>query len=217
MTTADHGKDTRQRVLESACSVFAERGFRDATVAAICKRAGANIASVNYYFGDKETLYAEAWRHAFAAFLATSPEPEIPEPLADSAAALRALIQLRLRRVFATGLGGCFSRMMIREMAEPTNALAHMVEESIRPQYERMARVIQAMLGGDAPEQAVRFCTMSVMGQIIFFAFNKPVRTHMMGRASFDAEEQAALAEHIIRFSLNGIEATKASLQEMTA
>ena len=51
---------TRAQLLEAACQVFAEKGYRKATIAEICKRGGANIAAVNYYFGNKETLYAEA-------------------------------------------------------------------------------------------------------------------------------------------------------------
>ena len=48
--------NTRQRVLEAAGEVFAERGFRAATVREICQRAKANLAAVNYHFGDKERL-----------------------------------------------------------------------------------------------------------------------------------------------------------------
>src|SRR3954470_15915076 len=55
---------TRQHLLEAAGEVFAEAGFRAATVREICQRAGANIAAVNYHFGDKEKLYLEVLRHA---------------------------------------------------------------------------------------------------------------------------------------------------------
>ncbi|MGA0870572.1 MAG: helix-turn-helix domain-containing protein, partial [Planctomycetota bacterium] len=43
----------------TACEVFALKGYRDARVADICTRAGANLDSVNYYFGDKASLYRE--------------------------------------------------------------------------------------------------------------------------------------------------------------
>ena len=48
---------TRDRILESACRAFAERGFRETTISDICRAAQANIAAVNYYFGSKEKLY----------------------------------------------------------------------------------------------------------------------------------------------------------------
>jgi TetR/AcrR family transcriptional regulator, regulator of cefoperazone and chloramphenicol sensitivity len=56
------GVATRKRLLAAAGRVFAEKGYRDATIAEICRLAGTNIASVNYHFSDKESLYREASR-----------------------------------------------------------------------------------------------------------------------------------------------------------
>src|SRR6516225_3507431 len=54
----------QERLLEAAEQVFGEKGFKAASVREICKQAGANIAAVNYYFGDKERLYIEAVKYA---------------------------------------------------------------------------------------------------------------------------------------------------------
>ena len=63
-TEASLHDETRRQLLEAAGEVFATAGFRNATVREICRRAGANLAAVNYHFGDKEALYAEVLRYA---------------------------------------------------------------------------------------------------------------------------------------------------------
>ena len=48
---------TRQRVLEAALEVFAERGYDGASVRDVCARAGVNGAAVNYHWGAKDKLW----------------------------------------------------------------------------------------------------------------------------------------------------------------
>ena len=58
-------EQTRDRVLIAAVEIFAQRGFRESTVREICAKAGVNIASVNYHFRNKASLYKEALAFAF--------------------------------------------------------------------------------------------------------------------------------------------------------
>ena len=51
---------TRGKLLAAAGEIFAEKGFRETTIAEICLKAGTNVAAVNYHFGSKEALYSEA-------------------------------------------------------------------------------------------------------------------------------------------------------------
>jgi len=52
----DSTETTRQRLLDTAEQLFAERGFQATTMRAVTAAAGANIAAVNYYFGSKQAL-----------------------------------------------------------------------------------------------------------------------------------------------------------------
>ena len=48
---------TREEILNMAQKVFAEVGFKEATVRQICKAAKANVCLISYYFGGKDGLY----------------------------------------------------------------------------------------------------------------------------------------------------------------
>ena len=50
-------QNTKDRILEAASRVFCEKGFKATTVRDICSEADANVAAINYHFGDKRKLY----------------------------------------------------------------------------------------------------------------------------------------------------------------
>jgi AcrR family transcriptional regulator len=64
-TLPERGRDrsdtaTSARILDSAITLFAERGFSDVTVRDIAEHAEANPAAISYYFGAKEPLIRQA-------------------------------------------------------------------------------------------------------------------------------------------------------------
>ena len=52
-------KETLDRILIAAESLFAEQGYDGTTLRQITQQAGVNLAAVNYHHGDKESLYLE--------------------------------------------------------------------------------------------------------------------------------------------------------------
>lgn len=48
--------DTRARILDAAEGLIAESGFRGLSLREVTKRAGANLAAVNYHFGSRDGL-----------------------------------------------------------------------------------------------------------------------------------------------------------------
>ncbi|MBQ5586221.1 MAG: TetR/AcrR family transcriptional regulator [Selenomonadaceae bacterium] len=53
----DDGRQTRERLLECAGILAAQKGFSLVTSKEICQMAGTNLAAINYHFGSREGLY----------------------------------------------------------------------------------------------------------------------------------------------------------------
>ena len=53
---------TKERLLDEAESLFAQRGFDGVSVREITAAARCNLAAVNYHFGNKKNLYVEVFR-----------------------------------------------------------------------------------------------------------------------------------------------------------
>ena len=56
-------EETRERILQAATKVFADRGFGGARVRLIAQEAGVNVATLSYHFGDKRGLYGTVVQH----------------------------------------------------------------------------------------------------------------------------------------------------------
>ncbi len=196
---------TKDRVLKAACKIFAEKGFHEATVAEICTAARANIASVNYYFGDKETLYDHVWERAFSIATETFPinqdlpkTPTLEEMLYQFTSAI-------LHRIFSENESGLFAKLLYREMASPTLSLKKITEDYLLPQSQYMASIIQSMPNSMLDIYARTQCVHSIIAQCAFYNFSRPLRGQMIGKETMSEKEIDHIALHIVRFSLGGL------------
>ncbi len=51
------GEKTRERLIEEAGKLVAEKGWSAVTARDVCQNAGTNAASINYWFGGRDSLY----------------------------------------------------------------------------------------------------------------------------------------------------------------
>ncbi|MGF1723286.1 TetR/AcrR family transcriptional regulator [Photobacterium nomapromontoriensis] len=61
--------ETKARILDAAELLFAEHGFKDTSLRTITSKAGVNLASVNYHYGDKKTLVRAVLSRYLEAFM----------------------------------------------------------------------------------------------------------------------------------------------------
>jgi AcrR family transcriptional regulator len=192
---------TRERLIDAAGEMFAELGFHHTTVRQICQRAGANIAAVNYHFRDKTGLYTEVVRQSMraarldavrAAFDQNAPPEKI----------LQAVVKARLESLRGLDLGDWHFRIFAHELAKPTPAINVVVNEAIRPLYTRLCKLIGSILRLPPEHEKTRLCANSIIGQILFYAFARPVISRLGPEIKMTAAQIDLIANHIAEFSL---------------
>ncbi len=191
--------------MEAAGEIFAEEGYPKATVRDICRQAGANIAAINYHFGDKKGLYLAVLKHYQAIVFQTYPpnlgikETQRPEEK------LRAFIRSFLLRIMDEGRPAWFGKLLSREFTEPTWAFDILIEETIRPSYQILTDIVASIVGKGKKDRTVLLCSMSIVGQCLYFRHSHPVITRLFPGEVLGPKQIDELTTHITRLSLHGL------------
>lgn len=159
---------TRTDILKAALPIFADLGFRGATVRDISAKAGVNLAAINYHFGDKASLYVEVLRYAYAQSRTDEPMPLIEQKQHDPDGQLCAWINWYMSRIL-TDRNTTIGRLMFREMADPTPALRNLTEGGIKPVYAALEGIVRGVLGEDADPIDLKMHCLSIVGQCLLY------------------------------------------------
>ena len=199
---------TRGRLLEVATHLFAERGFKHVTVRLICRAAGANVASVNYHFGDKMGLYREVLEEAASIVTAMTAEAIDAGEGLPAEAKLGAYIQIHTKYMFKMGPTHRLQQLMHRELQDPTAMLPSIIDRVWKPRFEYLAGIVGELLSLPADDERVIRSVISIHAQVVMF---KPSPAHdRMGQAIARVFAPDDVARHIMAFSLAGVGAYQA-------
>lgn len=215
MAKRKDGIETREKILTVACEIFAEKGYRDAKVEEICRRAQTNIAAINYHFGSKDQLYAQVWRRAVDTAHQVYPPEGGLGPDAPPEERLRGTIHLLVGKTVDPGRIGDAGKLLLREMVSPTDAIEQIRHDAIRPMHDRMRGLMRELLGPQPSDEQVLFCAMSVVHQC--FAVGIRLFTGRIPpfvKFNLSTEQLVeTLTNHITCFSLAGIQAIRDEIE----
>ena len=195
--------ETQARLLNAAARLFAARGFEDVTVREICASARANVAAVNYHFGDKLGLYREVVGKAIATMQATTEAARRAGEGRSPEDKLRAYVRVFLERVSAGRQDSWIHQIMAHEMADPTPALDLVFEEVIRPRLAYVGQIVSEMINRRVDDATVLRCVLSIQAQC-HAALRNPIAARLLPDL-FDSTTIEPLATHIAEFSLAGV------------
>lgn len=140
---------TRDRIVEAALEVFAEKGFEAASTRQIAARVGVNHGLIPYYFGTKQKLWRAAVESAFEEM-----QDEIGEMLsgaADPRERARRMIRAHVRFVARRPE---FVRLMYEEGKRRGERMRWIVDRHVKPLYDAVSEVIEAIPHASRPPGA---------------------------------------------------------------
>ena len=203
--TATRATETRERLLKAAERLFADRGFKKVTVRDICRAARANVAAVNYHFGDKLGLYREVMQLAIDGMRGTNDAAREAGEGQPPEEQLRRYIAIFVHRLLTPG-NDTIHRLVNREMHDPTPALDALVELGVRPRVEYLSGLIAAIIGTEPGDQRVLRCVAGVQAQVLSYLPN-PIAARLGFANKPTAANLRDIADHIAEFSLAGVPA----------
>ena len=200
-------RETRDRLLKAAAQLFADRGFKKVTVRDICRAAKANVAAVNYHFGDKTGLYREIVQRAIERVRETNDAARAAGAGLPAEERLRKYISVALcRSTGAHGSIGWIPRLINRELIDPTPAVDALLEQAFRPRVDDLSAMVAEILQCDRDDPRVSQSVASIHVQWMLFVPN-PIASRFREKLRLRADDPVKLADHIARFSLAGIHA----------
>ena len=164
------------------------------------------MAAVNYHFGDKSGLYREVLQRAIDTLRATSEAARVAGEGQPADERLRRYIKVSLCRVMAEAQSNWISRLIHREIADPTPAFDALVDQGIRPRIDDLSAIVADLLGCPVGDDRVARCVVSIHSQWVLFVPNSPA-SRLRSKLQVRSESPDRVAEHITDFSLAGIQA----------
>jgi AcrR family transcriptional regulator len=169
---------TKERLLDAAEHLFAERSFGDVSVRELAAAAEVNVAAVNYHFQGKENLFQEVLARRFAdqrdrtlASLAAAVTAGGQRPALD--AIIRAMVESYLHGALATDEGARVMAVMAREMHTADGRHYTVVfRDMIAPVFAAFSAAMLQARPSLQQEQA-NWLIASIVGQVHHFIMRR--------------------------------------------
>jgi AcrR family transcriptional regulator len=164
------------------------------------------VAAVNYYFGDKERLYVEAvvqahrWRLDQAQLPAWEADVSPREKLAD-------FIETFFKRVLGGPEDTWRTKLVMREIMQPSHACAEVAQSNIRPQFEILQSILRELLPADTTDEELHLTAFSIVGQCLFYHVAGPIFRNLIDQQEYSTWDVQKLAQHVTEFTLPALDA----------
>lgn len=207
----NNGRGVQDRLIDAAEDLFCRRGFNETSVRDIAAAAGCNVASVNYYFGGKDSLYLDIWRRRLAQMRESRLASIEKVMSAGGQPRLEDLLRSHAISFFEPLLEGdrqCrFMNLMAREMIDPHLPREMFLAEMVTPVLSAFTKALTEICPW-LNETNAGVVILLIVGQLIHAVCAKELFEEG-GHAELFQLKLEDMVDHIVKFSAAGIRAYK--------
>jgi len=202
VTKPGHGK-ARERILESALTMFAYDGFDSVSTSDIAERAGCSQSAVMYHFSTKRLLWEAAMRKLFKRIDAHSYfDNEVYKDLGTDEK-LRILLR---RFVLISARFPELGRVIVREGVDRSDRLDWIFKELASQNYAVTEAIFEAgMKDGTLKSYPPAMLTLMMHGAGATLFNQASLSEHLVGKSPFDKEVVELQAEMLTDILLGGL------------
>ncbi len=189
--------DLRERVLDAAIELFAQRGIAATPLRAIAQGARVTPALLHYYFRSRDRLVETLLAERVAPFVATSAAPLL-KPLSSPRATLRLFLETHMRNLAAHAW---MPRLMAREVLSDGGSLREQmqVQFSAALSPKILMLIAAAQRAGEIRRDLDPLLIgLSLISLAVFPFAAAPVWRGVMKNAQLSAPTDEALIQHTL-------------------
>ncbi len=191
--------NTKEKIIFEATKEFAEKGYKCATIRAICRRAGVNLASVNYHFSSKEALY----RNVFATMMSHDRslrhrlDQDWDGNFVNWRSDLKSLLKEILLNISDEDPMRRYKCMIFgRELLEPSPIFHELFSDYIKPILDEIAIHMCKVLPKNLSDKDLYMEVFSVISECVFYLHAKAIVKARFPDRNFIMENIDDIIEH---------------------
>ncbi len=198
-------EDARARLLHAGLRLFAQQGYSKTSTRELAEAAGANVASISYYFGDKAGLYR-----------AVSFEP-LGSPADDIARfvgaeltlsqALRGYYDGFLEPLKQGDVARLCMKLHFRELLEPTGLWDEQIAHGIKPLHDALVLVLCRHFVLDEPDVELHRLAICLAGLGVHMHVGRDINEQLVPGISEGEQAIDQWADTLVKFALAMVQA----------
>jgi AcrR family transcriptional regulator len=206
------------RILAAALEVFAEDGLGGGTLREITRRAGVNVAAVNYYFGSRDALVREVLERLAGPYVAarlaalTACEQEAGEGELPLERVIEAFVRPTVQMTKDSHGARPLIRLLLQVRAGPSAETMGFFIDRVDPVVDRFVTALQRALPGLGRADVLwryNFALGALM-QVLTDAEPALMRLKRLSAGLCDTDDEEAMVAQLVAFVAGGMRAPPA-------